>query len=124
LTKRRQPLSDRACQKYSSERKAFQGERFDAGYATGTRLLEQGVIPWRQVERIGSYVDEVGLEPEDCTGQKLYASLTGNSDSKQTESLEWLKCNLGTAWPHEAMVYGIQRAVTDAWIQITRERGD
>ena len=123
MKKQREPLSDRARQKYSEERKAFQGERFDAGYATGTRLLEQGIIPWVQVERIGSYVDAVGLEEEDCTADKLYQALTGDVDSKQKESMEWLNCHLGTAWPHEAMVYGINLAVRDAWIQITRERG-
>ncbi len=123
MKKRREPLSERACQKYSSERRAFQGERYDAGYATGTRLLEQGIIPWIQVERIGSYIDEVGLESEDCTSQKLYAALTGDVDSEQKKCLDWLNCHLGTSWPHEAMVYGINVAVRDAWVQIIRERG-
>ena len=121
--KRIPPLSDHALRKYALERNAFQGERFDAGYATGSRLLEQGVVQWKEVERIGSYVDEVGLEEEDCTAESLYRVLTGDMNAEYEKREEWLLCHLGTAWPHPSMVHGVNVAVMDAWKQIRREQG-
>lgn len=112
------PLSDRARQKYVAERTAFEEERFDAGYATGVRLLEQGVVPWRQIECIGTYMDQVGLEPEDLNAQKLYEYVTGDVNNRYQRRQEWLNRYLGTAWPHAAMVHGIHSAIMDAWKQI------
>jgi len=115
------PLSEHALKKYALERKAFHRERFDAGYATGSRLLEQGVISWRQIENVGSYVDAMGLEDEDCTGEALYRMLTSDANADWKKRNEWLEHYLGTACPHASMVCGINVAVMEAWKQIERD---